>query len=54
MLVAIERGGEQSTTVTKNETQTYNADRKMAVTGTDTNTITAAHSGTYKSGRDRG
>jgi hypothetical protein len=37
--------------VTNNETQTYNADRKMDVTGTDTNTITGAHSGTRKSGR---
>jgi hypothetical protein len=27
------------------------ADRKMDVTGTDTNTITGAHSGTYKAGR---
>jgi len=44
-------GGDQSTTVTQNETQTYNAKRTMSVKETNEDTITGAHTGTYKTGR---
>jgi len=43
--------GKQDTTVTKDETQTYKANRKMTVALTNTDEITGAHTGTYKSTR---
>jgi type VI secretion system secreted protein VgrG len=48
---SISVGGDQSTTVTKSETQTYEATRAMDVTLTNSDTIHGAHTGTYLMGR---
>lgn len=48
---SISVGGDQSTTVTQNETQTYKANRKMDVTGTNDDTITGVHTGNFMADR---
>jgi type VI secretion system secreted protein VgrG len=43
--------GTQSTTVTKDETQTFKAKRKMTVTGSNDDEVTGKHTATYHAGR---